>query len=129
MENIQENMASAAQNTEFSETSSETKCEILPKMNMNYQKMAPLEDEKNNGKDDKIWDSLFFSSKCLTKIWLFKIIQRFFFIEIFFQGFLTFEFHVKYQDRIHIFEFYTNISDIWHKNQKIILRVFIKKCG
>ena len=54
MENIQENMASAAQNTEFSETSSETKCEILPKMNMNYQKMAPLEDEKNNGKDDKI---------------------------------------------------------------------------
>ena len=54
MENIQENIASAAQNTEFSETSSENKCEILPNINVNYQKLAPLEDEKNNGKDDKI---------------------------------------------------------------------------
>ena len=54
MENIQENIASAAQNSEFSQTSSGNKCEILPNMNVNYQKMAPLEDEKNNGRDDKI---------------------------------------------------------------------------
>ena len=41
MENIQENIASAAQNAEFSGTSSETKCEILP-------------NETKNSKDYKI---------------------------------------------------------------------------
>ena len=54
MENIQENIASAAQNAEFSENRPETNCEILSNENVNYQKVAPLEDCKNNGKDDKI---------------------------------------------------------------------------